>query len=191
MITSKLSRNDKDMLRGEFKKVWGDDSKMVEYCTNKTSAFMTIDSHIITIDKPSIRTHFCFGYGVQGAYDYDEAQTTCSKMSGSERYFIDQNLKDCLAGQILENLSDSYWVDFWLVDKRYGVDCNLSTIRCERREDRDYYMGQGWRLLTKDELTEYKQMLETELEKFLKRLKTYLKRYGLSKCDYWTYWVDE
>ena len=191
MFATKLTKQDKAMLRDEFAKVWRDDDKMVDYCTKKVSAYMVIDGKVITIDKPSIQTHFCFGYGVQGAYDYDEAQTTCSKMSQSERYFIDYNLRNCLAGQILDNMANATWVDYWLTDRRYNGKSNLAAIRCEDRSERFYYEDQGWRRLTKDELAEYKRMLEAEIEKFRKRLNTYLKRYGLSKCDYWTYWADE
>ena len=34
-------------------------------------------------------------------------------------------------------------------------------------------------------------MYEEEKEKMSKRIDTYLKRYGLSKLNVWTYWVDE
>lgn len=191
MIVSKPTKQDRELLRSEYRKVWGDDTKMVDFCTKKVSAFMTIGDCIVTIDKPSIQTRFCFGYGVQGAYDYDEAQTTCSKMSQSERYFIDYNLHDCLAGQLINRMDEAVWVDYWLVGPRYNTSCNLYSVCSKDRNERCIYEDKGWHRLTEEELAEYKEMLQGELEKFRKRLSTYLKRYGLSKCRYWTYWTDE
>ena len=44
--------------------------------------------------------------------------------------------------------------------------------------------------LTEDECELLYYTARAEQEKFEKRLNTYLKRYGLSKCHYWTYWLD-
>ena len=194
MINSKLNKQDKEMLREEFTKVWGNDSKMVDWCVKKTSAYMEIDGHIITLDKPNIQTRFCFGYGVQGGYDYDEAQQVRDSLSQSERYFIDYNLSHSDAGELMESIEDHFWTEYWFDPSHYTTqsdDCRISAIRLHHRHDHEWCERQGWRLLTDDELHEYYQMCFEEQMKFCKRLKTYLKRYGLSKCDYWTYWVDE
>jgi hypothetical protein len=45
--------------------------------------------------------------------------------------------------------------------------------------------------LTIDDLTELYRICFEEQMKFCKRLRTYLKRYGLSKVRTWTYWADE
>ena len=43
------------------------------------------------------------------------------------------------------------------------------------------------RMMTQEEVERWRNFLTEEVEKFEKRLKTYLKRYGLSKCTYSTY----
>ena len=47
-----------------------------------------------------------------------------------------------------------------------------------------------YRRLTDEETAAFIQMHKEEVEKFEKRLRTYLKRYGLSKCYYGMYWAD-
>ena len=44
--------------------------------------------------------------------------------------------------------------------------------------------------LTKKDIEELKKIVQSEKEKFTKRLNTYLKRYGLSKINSWSYLVD-
>ena len=55
----------------------------------------------------------------------------------------------------------------------------IETKRAEMRAILDTANGEE-RALTKE-----------EREKFEKRLRTYLKRYGTSKLRTWTYWLDE
>lgn len=194
MHVTKITKQDKQMLHDEFAKAWGSDGKMANWCVSNTSAYMTIRDRLITFDKPHIETRFCFGYGRQGADDFDEVQETCEALSKSERYFVEHNLKHADAGHDMKAIEDSHWVEWWLTPSHYtgqAPDCKLSCISSAHLEDHDFYEGKGWRLLTENELHEYYQVCFEEQMKFCKRLKTYLKRYGLSKCDYWTYWADE
>lgn len=182
----KVTKDEKEMLRGEFAKAW-DDPRMVTYCTNKVSGFVTIRGTIITIDKPSIETRFCFG---EHGFDFDEVNETCDRLSRDEGYFIAENIRRCAAGGIIKNLEDGHPFVPVLRREHYTgqtEDCRLGYVEWVYwydidRDDPD--------ILTADEIAEYRQMCEEEIEKFTKRLRTYLKRYGLSKCDFWTYWAD-
>jgi hypothetical protein len=47
-----------------------------------------------------------------------------------------------------------------------------------------------WAMLSGEDLELAKKLVATESKRFEKRLRTYLKRYGLSKIHSWTYWAD-
>lgn len=195
-----ITKEQREMLRNEFVKVWGDDSKMVDYCTKKTSAFVNIDGLIVTLDKPSIETRFCFGYGVQGAYDYDEAQEVCDALRTNEWHFIDYNLEHSPAGELMDAIAGycnrdhrhEPMIDPHEYDNQ-TPDCKLASLRWANPNyiPREYYEQRGCRVATYEELAEIFKVAYEEQVKFLKRLKTYLKRYGMSKCHFWTYWADE
>lgn len=196
----KITKQDKAMLTNEFRKVWhkrnGDvDEKMVKYCVNKTSAYMVIDDRIITFDKPHIQTEFCFGYGIQIQTDYEEATAMRDHASASESYFIRRNLDGTDAAGYMEYIDDDcHPFEPWLDKSHYNCqddDCKLGEIRWEHWHKRDWCERQGWRRLNDSEIGELYNLLKDEQEKFEKRLKTYLKRYGTSKLHTWTYWADE
>lgn len=196
----KIMKQDKEMLTNEFRKVWhrrdgSIDEKMVKYCVNKTSAYMVIDGRIITFDKPNIETRFCFGYGIQIQTDYEEAAAMSDYASTSEAYFIRRNLEGTDAAGYLRYLDDGCFpFEPWLDKSAYTCqtdDCKLGHIRWEHWHKRDWCEHQGWRRLTDGEIDELRAILKEEQVKFEKRLKTYLKRYGTSKVQTWTYWADE
>ena len=197
----RVTANDKPWLRDEFGKVWRKrdgsiDGKMVDCCVKKKSAFMVFDdATVVTFDKPNIRTHFCFGYGVQGAYDYDEAGHMADVAASSEAYFINANMDGTKAARWMKYIQDDLFpFEPWLDRRRYinqYDDCKLGEIRWEHWHNRDWCERQGWRRLTEDELHELYAILFDEQMRFCKRLKTYLKRYGTSKVRTWTYWADE
>lgn len=203
-----VTKAQRAMLHDEFRKVWVRrdgtiDESMVDYCTKKVSAFTEIDGCIITMDKPHIEKRFCFGYGMQSAYDYDEAQEARDECSKSIAFFLAKNLDGTEADGIMHNIDrllnrgfcewgPSFWP--WLDEHHYTSqtpDCKLGCIRWETWDKNEWCERQGWRKLTEDEMKQVYQLAFEEQMKFCKRLRTYLKRYGLSKCEYWTYWADE
>ena len=201
MIVTKLNKSDKDMLRTEFEKVWHKrngsiDEKMVKHCISDTSAYMTINDLIVTISKPKIQTNFCFGYHANVSWsDYDEASDAAECALTDQDYFIYENLDRTDADAIISNILNEYsWFEPWLDPHHYYTqtdDCKLAEIRWESRDRSEWAKSQGWRRLTDDELKDYYTLAYEEQVKFLKRLKTYLKRYGMSKVNTWTYWLDE
>ena len=195
-----ISKAQREMLRDEFRKVWvrrdgSIDEGMVDYCTKKASAFIEIGDRIIIMDKPNIQTSFCFGYGCQSAYDYDEAREAAENARHSEYMFIMRNLDGTEAASHMESIvGDTWWFEPWLDQTHYmsqSDDCRLGEVRWEHWHNRDRCISNGWRRLTDDEVKAYYTMCYEEQLKFLKRLKAYLKRYGTSKLHSWTYWADE
>ena len=180
----RLTKEEKQLLRDEFSKTWRN-AKSVEYAVNKTSGYAEIGDCIVTFDKPSIETRFCFG---EHGYDYDEAGKFCREMSQSEEYFIRENMRhfDDLQESI-DEARDGH-ADAWLC--HYDDTSDLGYVTFIRLGWLDRPRGKNPLKLTAEGLDAYEELITDERAKFEKRLRTYLKRYGLSKCRYWTYWAD-
>lgn len=177
----------------EIEKAW--EGRMLDYFRKKVSSLHRLSNGgILAFEKPSIETSFCFGYS-DSAYDtkdYDNANRMAKHASESEDYFLEENLKD-FDNKIheLEDESNDYYLyresyysekaplNVWRYRNltRWAVKENESICKdltpCSK-EDREIILNG----------------LKQEREKFEKRLKTYLKRYGLSKVKTWSYWRD-
>lgn len=185
------SKKEQLKMREEYKELqikrWGTDEKMVDYCTKEKSRFVRLSSgHLLAIEKPSIETRFCFGYS-DSAYDtedYDQANDAAYRAGKDEEYFKAQNLQqlqetiDTLNGEGKFKNNIAY---IW-----YSEDGEAALKFCRR-----------WKLIEEnlEELNEQDRKAiiaayEIEITAFEKRLNTYLKRYGMSKIDTWSYWRD-
>lgn len=87
--------------------------------------------------------------------------------------------------------------DYEAYSSLYGTRCNV--ILSENAENaagnRNALLecaskGSTCLMLDDDERAAVTGMLQDECDKFGKRLTSYLKRYGLSKCRFSTYWAD-
>lgn len=174
----KLTKEDKAFLAEKYRTVWEDES-MVEHCVKKTSAYVVLrDDKVLTFDKPTIKTDFWFG---EHGFDYDEKIKLAHELSNDEAYFVEENINRCDAVRMLKALAEGD--DVMVCQSCSGGDiCHLRFYN-----HRDKVDG---RELYPDELEEIVVVLEEEREKFRKRLVTYLKRYGLSKCRFDTFWAD-
>lgn len=167
---------------------WGYNAKDV------AGYMVTADGKTITINKPRIQTSFWFG---ENGYDFQEKVELASKASRDKEYFKQKNIENskltikqahveaALDGQgkffLFHNFSSGckhfsyvhYFTNAQMLD-----DYSKRTIDTAERE------------MTRAELEAYKELIDAALKRFERRLNTYLKRYGLSKCSYDTYWVD-
>ena len=191
--------NKKELLVEELKKVWGKDQKMVDYCTKKAACIVELDNgDIATIDKPDIETSFCFGHGYCGVStqeDESRAYRMEEHARTQESYFLHENLKG-----IDETIKDLQDTDnyFYKVTKynRAGADSKYKEIIIS--DWRHNMENEPWRyncygkvdVLTDAERKAYLDGYKEVRKGFEKRLHTYLKRYGLSKLNTWTYLVD-
>lgn len=182
--------------KAEYAKVWKNDEKMVKYCQNEISnAVKLSDGRVVVVKKQKLETSFCFGYSTCGqGGDYDEANDAAHVASTSEKYFRDQNLAyfkntiDMLKGK----KKKSWDRDAYLSHSIYsGTPINIHKVvglyYCDFVEQRHGHyteMSDADRKLVI-------AMYEEEMEKMNRRLDAYLKRYGLSKLNVWTYWRDE
>ena len=186
----KITEEQKEELRTEYQKVWGDDAKMVDWSVKQASCVIELRGYIVDYRKPHIETRFCFG---EHGYDFDEVVDECHRASESEKYFMRENMERTDAFDVIAALDGEggrHWRELHPILRpgRYGRgDTRLAYIEwtADGAEAHADPMA-----LTADEKAQLRQMMVEEQEKFEKRLKAYLKRYGLSKCQYWTYWAD-
>lgn len=189
----------KPIYKAELEKVWKDE-KMVNYCMKETAFIIEHNGKIYDIEKPSIETNFCFGYGFYGNSS-DEEQEEASKMvakaENDKQYFLDRNLKSInqkieLLKEILKNAKAGNTGDYQLAICSKYID-QTEDYKLANFEIVDY----ATKISDKAEYCNDVELLEKLLagyeevkEKFTKRLFTYLKRYGLSKIKVWSYLRD-
>lgn len=182
-----------EQLREQYRNLmevkWGKDVRMADYCMKTAAYFVELDNGgILPIDKPSIKTEFCYGYGNNGITTEKEQRNAIAladMVTESEEYFIKKNLKD-IDEWISEMKSSGYYClisgdrgnfsyNFYVVDS-YLKECEYFYKYLPEATD-----GEKERIL---------KGLEIVRAGFEKRLRTYLKRYGLSKVRSNTYLVD-
>lgn len=187
-----ITKDQRDVLRAEYAKVWHGDEKMTEYCTRQASCVIELKGYLVDFDKPRIETRFCFG---EHGYDYDEVAEACDAASRSEAFFVKRNMEGTQAFDVicaLDGEGGRRWRKLYPIVRphRYGTqdaDCRIAGI--EWTEDAQEAHGNPM-ALDDAEKAELRQMMVEEQAKFEKRLRAYLKRYGMSKCRFWTYWAD-
>ena len=157
---------------------------------------------IICFEKPYIKTRFCFGYGSDGRStdaEMDAASDLSQAAKESIDRFISSNLEE-INWKIkrLEEALESVQRQVWIMVAYYGqpADSRLvgySVIHvCDSPEcnPESYHNSKGLQKLGEEDIRIILDGLEEQKRLFLKRLNTYLKRYGLSKVDTWTYLRD-
>lgn len=172
-------------LENEYKEnIWKGSESMIAYACHKISdCYETEKGYLIEFEKPSIKKDFCFGYD-----DFYSNQDDADKMAGhartNERYFIEKNLEE------INSLIKSLESGKVYARKSYDDSVNLRCLVFEK-----YLRAYEFELEECDELSGADvagliEMAKNERQKFEKRLGIYLKRYGLSKLNVWTYYRD-
>lgn len=179
----------KTIYQQELKNYWKDE-KMVKHCIKEAGYIVELeDQNLLSVEKPSIKKDFCFGYSdsMYDTEDYDRANKAADYASKSESYFIEANLKEIK--RTLESLNSDKTI--WVFSHYHGQEKNskLFTWSFENHYH-DMSKYQNARILTDNER---QRLIEgyKEVEKdFIKRLNTYLKKYGMTKVNTWSYWRD-
>lgn len=170
--------------------------KMVNYCLNEIANIIELSNNtIIVIDKPTIKKSFCFGYGFCGI-STEEEENNAYKMSQVAKtnhdYFMQENLKHI--NERIEEIKNSYKVYIFNQYYRQSKNNILRTYYAiSRPVDEERFKMNSYENV--EEITEADKMkivegLEQVKKEFIKRLETYLKKYGLSKIRSWTYLSD-
>lgn len=172
--------------------VWPGSPRMVEYCTKKAAHIVELSTgDIIALDKPTMETRFCFGYSDSryDTEDFDRAQDMAHHARTSQEYFLQENLRGLR--EIIERLeaAEPFPFDYHICIPYTGQPESSKLKRISA-----YYWhderGQKWPKLTGEDRARVAEGYRVVMAAFEKRLHAYLKRYGLSKIDSWTYWRD-
>ena len=143
------------------------------YKKSKAGAIKLSDGYYV-LSKPHIENRFCFhDEGPQYEF-YKELHKSEKNM---ERYFMSENLSEL--DDMLKKLKEGREI---VVQQGYD--------RLVYLEARSYYNEGDGRTLTDDERKQVIGLVEWVRAGFVKRLKSYLKRYGVSKIHTWTYWAE-
>ena len=200
---TKTNKDEQKKLFAEYmdiikKEVWQDE-KMQEYARKSTAYVVELtNGDIIALDKPRIETRFCFGHGYCGRTteeDEERAYNMAEYAATNQEYFINENIKGL--NEQIEQLKD---------DSLKGYTFTAYSGQPEKSKLKNYTLARfcytpeynpAYYANLKDlkEITmEDRERIAAGLEKvkadFIKRLNTYLKKYGLTKVHTWTYLAD-
>lgn len=159
---------------------------MVSYYDKNAVCIIKLDDGLLLpIPKCHIQTTFYFG---ESGYDYDEVIKSAQAARQSEEFFIQSNLENI--DEALKNIRDEQ-THVVLIATTYDND-KIAYPTISRYSDyvTNPCFYKGMREATKTEREAYAQGLEFAKADLLKRLKAYLKRYGMSKVHVHTYWID-
>lgn len=200
---TKTDKDEQKKLFAEYmdiikKEVWQDE-KMQEYARKSTAYIVELtNGDIIALDKPRIETSFCFGHGYCGRTteeDEKRAYNMAEYAATNQDYFIKENIKGL--EEKIKDLRDTrlkaytYTAYSGQPEKSKLKNYTLASL-CYTPEYNPAYYANLKDL--KEITTEDRKRIAAGLEKvkadFVKRLNTYLKKYGLTKVRTWTYLSD-
>ena len=201
---------DRDTIRSEFEQVWGP-GKMLDYCVKKTAlAAILPGGEIVIVEKHSIETRFCFG---ESGYDYDDALRMAQHARTNADYFKDRNMEhfNGMIDAITASMNGEGYQR--LVIYTNGAycgqpeSCRLRNFGFARLNDIIDACGgschleelpgkalrvccQDCRIATAEEHAIILDAYREAAKAHEKKVDAYLKRYGTSKVQSWTYWRD-
>lgn len=165
--------------------------------------------------KPVIQKSFCFGYGIYLQSTDEEHESACASARKAKEditYFLNENLSEInskiakIKYFLLDNYEEKkkYFKEMYdkgilpysvqmqepYITKPYYCSKEIIEINCFRDDDENINREYVLRKATKEELENILKFYEKGKARFIKRLNTYLKKYGLSKVKAWTYLVD-
>lgn len=184
-----LSKQDKERLTAAEREYWQNE-RMVKHCVSEAQAIFNLRDKIVVIEKHKVETHFCFGYSCFGR-DIEEAADMAEHAQNSQLYFLRKNHERAGYTSEINNINDGRFI-VYAMPTYYGK-CDILYSVCYMRHY-DYEikgLPENAFVLTDDELTAYKKALAEAAKEHHKKLAAYLKRYGLTKVNSWTYWQDE
>ena len=188
-----------DAYMEEMTTYWKNDAGMLKHLKTTTALVVELENgDLIPIDKPRIETRFCFAYGLYGRSteeEYNDAENMRQHAETSQEYFIKENLKGI--NEIIETLKNNdleVYTALHYIGQKPGTrtkDYHITKV-WENPENNPAWWA-NYKELAKMTTADRERLIkayEEAKQDFIKRLNTYLKRYGLSKLDTWTYLVD-
>lgn len=163
----------KDDMRERILLALNGDNRFADDILKRASAIVEIAGKQVLFKKQNIKTRFCFS---------DEGSDLERYKTFNKKDFISENLYWADGFRYLDHEA-TCGQKWYLVRRWYG---EIYTVVCKD----EWKAEEGDIEMTPEQVEQFKDALRTEKTKFEKRLHAYLKRYGLSKIDTWTYWAD-
>lgn len=181
----KLSEKALNAVNQELDLVYKNDKSMKDYhLKNISNIFMFDDGRFIVFEKKSLKTRFCFGYSDCGqGSSFEKAQELSNKAERDSEIFIKENLED-----IESTIKEFKENDVYIISTHFNKGKNQVNL-CSDYNMRYHSRENSEKISEKDKL-EIISILKEEKAKMIKRVETYLKRFGLSKIRSWYFWVD-
>lgn len=183
-----LKRN--DSLLEEFLTTHEEGVWIKNYYRKAVEQICRIKDGYLIVDKPRIKTSFCFGSGWDGVSSLEEdeiANDLANQARTDEAYFLEENLKDL--NKKVEMLKNSLKLDYDSYDRVVFIKNGLNQYAVVTRKSAEYW-NEEYEEASDKEVREILSLYLSVRENFKRRLSAYLKKYGLSKIDSWTYLRD-
>ena len=176
-----MTEKEKEIIKKHY-----ENSYWLDYYLKKFDSVVKIDDkYYWGIVKPSRETSFCFGHGYCGiSTDEDEkrASDMAMKARTDEQYFLNENMAKM---EDLKKLVEEAKTFCFKND-----DGELFLLDEMHLRKYPFVTPPIYRDITPEEKKTMLKMVEAATERFRKRLNVYLKRYGLSKINSWSYLSD-
>lgn len=178
----------KEKYRENLKLAW-ESPRMVDFCLSRAEEIVeTEDGWLIEVEKQYLKKDFCFGYGMYLNYTDEEleiAENNADYARTNVNHFIKENTKyyDEWINELEKNDC------FISTNGKYysqKENCKLQNYRCYDSNTPD----ENYKKLSDNDKQKLIDAFKAGKEKMIKRLNTYLKKFGLSKLNVWTYLVD-
>lgn len=182
----------KEVYRNCVEDIWSDKG-MIDYCMKNIGYIVEFSNgNIAEIDKPTIKKDFCFSHGYCGVstQEDEERANRCVEIASSdENYFYNKNMKDLY--ETIENLEKAKRRDNLYLHQAYYGQSEDNILRAYVYKDmyNEHRVNEEDKLSSED-IDRIIEGYREVIKKFDKRLKTYLKKYGLSKVKAWSYLSD-
>ena len=149
-------------------------------------AIYSIGTEAIEFSTPSIKKTFWFPEDARTIDEWNEVQEHVASCE-NENYFISENLSNTDAAKYLHYMEDKRFRLWWC---KMSWNGNESTWIAGGYYTDMTYDRYFVREINDSEREQLRSACNAEQAKFTKRLRTYLKRYGLSKCRFDTFWSN-
>ena len=155
---------------------YGEKRGDLEYYKSRFSTGIRFPEGVYLFQKPRIENDFCFR---DEGPEYDYYKELCNNKKLLEEHFIAHNMeqvREPKEGETMYIIKDSWSTDgrVYIRWANYPYSANDQIVReaTEREEQ------------------EYRLQLRAVRAEFGKRIDKYLKRFGTSKLNIWSYWAD-
>jgi hypothetical protein len=195
-----MTKEVKCIYKAEMAKAW-ESVDMIDFCVKETAEVVTLSGgEMIGIDKQKLETRFCFGAGMYAHCTDEEmnaAESAADVAKNDIDYFFRENVKkfDDKLDVLKKALSGDKAV--YIYHEYTGrEDCRIFTYTCVNLCDSPEYEPfrwerlQGVRKLAADDIQLLIDGILAARVEHVKKINKYLKRFGLSKVESWTYVRD-